>query len=125
MTAASKKNIHSDMPDNKHYSDENVNIDDNYVFDPDMFNANSASVFLSAFKSIGIEQIEISGNEQDDSTEGITSDEPETCPKSASVKFMITRQEESALQKLGYSQEQIYRLKPHEAAKILKADKGR
>jgi len=39
----------------------------------------------------------------------------------ASVKFMITNHEEQELRQLGYGQEQIDRLKPQEAADILKA----
>ena len=41
--------------------------------------------------------------------------------KSVSVKFMITIQEEADLQVLGYSKEQIDRLKPQEAEDILKS----
>jgi len=41
--------------------------------------------------------------------------------KSASVKFMITLQEEADLRALGYSTEQIRKLKPQEAEDILKS----
>ena len=41
--------------------------------------------------------------------------------KTASVKFMITTQDEKDLRDLGYSQEQIDKIKPQEAAEILKA----
>ena len=41
--------------------------------------------------------------------------------KSASVKFMITMQDEIELRYLGYSETQIYKLKPQEAANILHA----
>jgi hypothetical protein len=41
--------------------------------------------------------------------------------KSASVKFMITLQDETGLQNLGYSKEQIDQMKPQEAENILKA----
>ena len=41
--------------------------------------------------------------------------------KSARVKFMITIQDEADLQALGYSKEQIDKLKPQEAADILTA----
>jgi hypothetical protein len=41
--------------------------------------------------------------------------------KTASVKFMITMQDESDLQGLGYSKAQIDKLKPQEAADILQA----
>lgn len=43
--------------------------------------------------------------------------------KTASVKFMITIQDESDLRNLGYSQEQIDKIKPQEAEDILKANK--
>ena len=41
--------------------------------------------------------------------------------KSVSVKFMITIQDENDLQILGYSKEQIDKLKPQEAADIIQA----
>ena len=41
--------------------------------------------------------------------------------KSASVKFMITIQDEADLQNLGFSKEQIDKLKPQEAEDILKS----
>jgi hypothetical protein len=41
--------------------------------------------------------------------------------KSASVKFMITKQNEKDLRALGYSQEQIDKIKPQEAANIILA----
>lgn len=41
--------------------------------------------------------------------------------KMASVKFMITRQDEKGLLELGYSQIQINRIKPQEACDILLA----
>lgn len=44
--------------------------------------------------------------------------------KSASVKFMITSQDEADLQSLGYSKEQIDRLKPQEAADIIQSMKN-
>jgi len=40
---------------------------------------------------------------------------------SASVKFMITIQDEADLQSLGFSKEQIYKLKPQEAEDILRS----
>ena len=43
--------------------------------------------------------------------------------KSASVKFMITNQDETNLLILGYSKEQIDQLKPQEAEDILKSGK--
>ena len=41
--------------------------------------------------------------------------------KTASVKFMITSQDEKELRDLGYSQAEIDQLKPQQAADILKA----
>ena len=41
--------------------------------------------------------------------------------KKASVKFMITSQDEEELRILGYSRAQIHRIKPQEAAEILQA----
>jgi hypothetical protein len=41
--------------------------------------------------------------------------------KSASVKFMITIQDEIELRNLGYSEAQIYQLKPQKAAEIIHA----
>ena len=40
--------------------------------------------------------------------------------KTASVKFMITMQDEKDLRNLGYSQAQIDKIKPQEAVDILK-----
>ena len=45
----------------------------------------------------------------------------ERISKTASVKFMITMQDEKELCKLGYSQEQINRIKPQEVVEILQA----
>lgn len=41
--------------------------------------------------------------------------------KTASVKFMITIQDEKDLRNLGYSQEQIEKMKPEAASEILQA----
>lgn len=43
--------------------------------------------------------------------------------KTASLKFMITNQDEESLRNLGYSRSQIDKFKPQEAEDILKADK--
>lgn len=45
----------------------------------------------------------------------------ERISKTASVKFMITMQDEKDLRKLGYNQEQINKIKPHEVVEILQA----
>lgn len=47
----------------------------------------------------------------------------ECLSKTASVKFMITIQDEKDLRNLGYSQSQIDTIKPQEAEYILKANK--
>ncbi|MDD2364632.1 MAG: hypothetical protein PHN84_00565 [Desulfuromonadaceae bacterium] len=44
----------------------------------------------------------------------------EELPKSASVKFMITAQDEKELREIGYSQEQINRITPQEAENIIR-----
>lgn len=41
--------------------------------------------------------------------------------RTASVKFMITMQDEEGLRKLGYSQAEIDKIKPQEALDILRA----
>lgn len=41
--------------------------------------------------------------------------------KTASVKFMITNKDECDLRNLGYSQEFIDRITPHEAAKLIQS----
>jgi hypothetical protein len=41
--------------------------------------------------------------------------------KTACVKFMLTMQDEAALRELGYSQEQIDKFKPQDAAEIILA----
>jgi hypothetical protein len=41
--------------------------------------------------------------------------------KSASIKFMLTIKDEADLKALGYSNEQIDRLKPQDAADIIKS----
>jgi hypothetical protein len=41
--------------------------------------------------------------------------------KAASVKFMITAQDEKELRELGYSQTEIDKIRPQDAADILKA----
>ena len=45
----------------------------------------------------------------------------EELPKTASVKFMITIQDEKELRELGYTQTRIDRMKPEEAREILEA----
>jgi hypothetical protein len=69
-----------------------------FVFNKVLFDTNALSALQSIFSS----------------SDSVAS-------KSASVKFMITLQDETDLLSLGYSKEQIDRLKPQEAENILKA----
>jgi len=72
--------------------------DEGFVFDTEVFDSNALSVLDSIYKSLeSVDQ------------------------KTASVKFMITKQEEADLKALGYSKEQIDRLKPQEAANIIQS----
>jgi hypothetical protein len=71
---------------------------DGYVFDQIMLDTNSLSALQSIFNS----------SELVDS-------------KTASIKFMITIQDEADLLSLGYSKKQIDRLKPQDALDIIRA----
>jgi hypothetical protein len=74
------------------------NNDEGFVFDAAVFDSNALSALDSIYKSLeSVDQ------------------------KSASVKFMITIQEEADLKALGYSKEQIDKLKPQEAANIIQS----
>ncbi len=73
------------------------NVED-FVFDTALFDLNALTALDNIYKSL----------------ESVGS-------KSASVKFMITLQEEADLTALGYSKEQINKLKPLEAEDILKS----
>jgi len=77
-----------------------------FVFDQAMFDAVDVSALQSILNFSCLENIDPVCK---DST------------KSASVKFMITMQDESDLEALGYSKGEIGRLKPQEAADILNA----
>ena len=92
--------------------DKTTNVD--LCFDPSKFNESYASNLLSVFNYSGEEDF----TPLDEASDG---GENGTDSKSASVKFMITNQEEKDLHSLGYSQEQIDSFKPQEAADILKA----
>jgi hypothetical protein len=67
-----------------------------------LFDAEAVSILQSIFNCSGEPAIE----------EGFS--------KTASVKFMITMQDEKGLRDLGYSQAQIDKIKPQEAEDILK-----
>lgn len=75
--------------------------DDDFVFDQQLFNDEARSVLNSILNIPCLEK----------NDEGIS--------KSVSVKFMVTMQDEADLQLLGYSKEQINKLKPQEVADIL------
>lgn len=79
---------------------EDNGVNDGFTYDPVMFDTTTASMLLSIF------------DKPDDSEER---------SKTASVKFMITMQDEKELTDLGYSQAQINNLKPQEVENILKA----
>jgi len=74
------------------------NNDEGFVFDTAAFNSSALSALDYIYNSLeSVDQ------------------------KTASVKFMITIQEEADLKELGYSKEQIDKLKPQEAANIIQS----
>lgn len=80
------------------------NANEGFVCDLEMLDANAISVLQSIFEL---------------APETLATEEPVS--KTASVKFMITMQDEEDLRKLGYSQERIDKIKPQEAVDILQA----
>lgn len=82
------------------HSTENISAkeNENFVFDQVMLNENSLSDLHSILNGL----VELPAS------------------KSASVKFMITKQDETELHSLGYSKEQIDKLRPDEAVEIIK-----
>ena len=79
--------------------------DDNSISNLVMFNGNAISILQAVFNYP-------------------EAPAPAEClSKKASMKFMITLQEEKDLRILGYSQAQINKIKPQEAEDILKAHK--
>jgi len=74
------------------------NNDEGFVFDTAVFDSNALSALDSICKSL-----------------------ESVYQKTASVKFMITIQEEADLKELGYSKAQIDKLKPQEAANIIQS----
>jgi hypothetical protein len=80
------------------------NANEGFVCDFEMLDANDISVLRSILE--------------------LSPEEPATgehISTTASVKFMITMQDENELHNLGYSHKQIDKLKPQEAADILQA----
>lgn len=98
MTINSKDNILPLQLDIINPSTSSSNVNKDFVFDKVLFDIDALSSLQSIF----------------DSADSAGS-------KSASVKFMITSKDESDLQLLGYSNEQINQLKPQEAEDILKS----
>ena len=86
------------IPDIKKPTTNAVNDHKDFVFDKVLFDIDALSSLQAIF----------------DSADSAGS-------KSASLKFMITSKDESDLQLLGYSMEQINQLKPQEAEDILKS----
>ncbi len=78
-------------------------VHDDYVFDSTLLGAKGISVLESIFTSA----VDLSLVEELSHT--------------ASVKFMITKQDETELNRLGYSAAQINTIKPQEAADIILA----
>jgi len=115
MIIKSTEYILAPAPDLNQNSTVEKNADDS-MFNPLMFDANSASMILSAFQCSGSEEVE----KVDSTTDGMSIGNGEVCSTTASVKFMITMQDEQDLLSLGYNQEQIDKLKPQEVADILK-----
>jgi hypothetical protein len=73
-----------------------------------MLTPDAVSILQSAFDACGN-----GGNE-------VVEQPVEALPKTASLKFMITLQDEKDLGDLGYSRQQIEKLKPQEAGEIIK-----
>jgi hypothetical protein len=79
---------------------------DQVIFDP-----KATSILPSLFSISDLEEINAILNNTN----------KESFSKTASVKFMITLQDERDLCRLGYSKEQIDKLKPQEAVDIIEA----
>lgn len=78
------------------------NTDDDFVFDQQLFDDEARLVLNSILSIPSLEKSDAEGPS-----------------KSVSIKFMVTMQDEADLQMLGYSKEQIDKLKPQEVADIL------
>ena len=107
-----KEDSHINTPDCNQYLAEDKSENDHAQFDIHMFDEKSASNILSIFRCPDSENIEA----MDETADGAS----EACSNTASIKFMITSQDENNLLNLGYSQTQINKLKPQEVADILK-----
>ena len=91
------------------------NADDEYICKTDLFDTGSAVMLLSAVTDYEFGDFEAVLKTANQANTG------EDNTKTASVKFMITKQDEIGLRGLGYSESQIDKIKPQEAAEILKA----
>lgn len=80
-----------------------MDSDDNARRDQVVFNAEAVSILQLLIES------------------GVKPESTESPSNVASVKFMLTAQDESGLRALGYSQELIDKMKPQEAADILQS----
>jgi hypothetical protein len=80
------------------------------------FDTNAVSILQSVFNVPEYEHFNLEAN-----TRLVTSEQ--NTSKSASIKFMLTSQDEKNLLNLGYSQTQIDKFKPQEAAEIIRAGK--
>ena len=90
-------------PDFEESSAEESTEQDDFVFDSTLLGAQGISVLESIF----------TGAVDSSMVEGLTN--------TASVKFMITKQDEEDLRHLGYSASEINSIKPQEAADIILA----
>ena len=90
-------------PDIVASSVEESAVQDDFVFDSTLLGAKGISVLESIFTSAADPSM----------VEGLTN--------TASVKFMITKQDEEDLRRLGYNTAQIDTIKPQEAADIINA----
>lgn len=106
MTTKAKDNLQALPPDAGKPAAPDGSDNGEFVFDQSLFDAEDVSVLQSILNFSCLENIDPVFK---DST------------KSASVKFMITMQDEADLDALGYSRGEIDRLKPQEAADILVA----
>ena len=89
----------------------NDTANDDFVFDHLMFDTEAVATLQSI--------IHASNKESSDSVLKGTTENKEVFSRTASVKFMITKQDEMELRILGYSNLQIDKIKPQEAVDII------
>ena len=88
---------------------------------PVIFDAQAASILLSIFNVPTPPDFSAALVAHEKAMLGQAGGERASLAGTASVKFMITAQDERDLRQLGYSQEQIDKFRPQEAADILRA----